>query len=173
MTSETVDRVLDTPVHRHRMPDRNFRLWLVFPAVLLLLLIGLFPLIYSLVISFQNLTMLDQDTSFHGLMNYAQLFRDRRLWEAILHTLLITAVALPLELVLGLVMAQLFLDHMPGRQLFIALIVLSALQPWLHKLGIGRMPGDFRFRIGKREILLPFTSTLLLTVLMFLIARFI
>ena len=44
--------------------------------------------------------------------------------EAILHTLLITAVALPLELVLGLVMAQLFLDHMPGRQLFIALIVL-------------------------------------------------
>jgi multiple sugar transport system permease protein len=127
MTSETVDRVLDTPVHRHRMPDRNFRLWLVMPAVLLLLLIGLFPLIYSLVISFQNLTMLDQDTSFHGLMNYAQLFRDRRLWEAILHTLLITAVALPIELVLGLVMAQLFLEHMPGRQLFIALIVLPTI----------------------------------------------
>ena len=49
------------------MPDRNFRLWLVFPAVLLLLLIGVFPLVYSLVISFQNLTMTDQDTSFHGL----------------------------------------------------------------------------------------------------------
>ena len=39
------------------------------------------------------------------------------------------------------------------------------------KLGIGRLPGDFRFRIGKREFLLPFASTLLLTVLMFLIAR--
>jgi hypothetical protein len=57
--------------------------------------------------------------------------------------------------------------------LFIALIVLSALQPWLQKLGIGRMPGDFRFRIGKREFLLPFTSTLVLTVLMFVIARLI
>ena len=56
--------------------------------------------------------------------------------------------------------------------LFIALIVLSALQPWLQKLGIGRLPGDFRFRIGKREFLLPFTSTLLLTLAMFLIARF-
>jgi Protein of unknown function (DUF2905) len=56
--------------------------------------------------------------------------------------------------------------------LFIALIVLSALQPWLQKLGLGRLPGDFRFRIGKREILLPFSSTLLLTMLMFLIARF-
>ena len=127
MTSETVEHVLDAPVGRHRMPDRNFRLWLVFPAVLLLLLIGLFPLVYSLVISFQNLTMTDQDTSFHGLMNYAQLFRDHRLWQAILHTLLITAVALPLELVLGLMMAQLFLDNMPGRQLFIALIVLPTI----------------------------------------------
>jgi len=57
--------------------------------------------------------------------------------------------------------------------LFIALIVLTALQPWLQKLGIGRLPGDFRFRVGKREYLLPFTSTLLLTVLMFLIGRLI
>lgn len=57
--------------------------------------------------------------------------------------------------------------------LFLALIVLTALQPWLRKLGIGRLPGDFRFRLGKRDILLPFASTLLLTVLMFLIARLI
>ncbi len=57
--------------------------------------------------------------------------------------------------------------------LFIALIILSALQPWLSKLGIGRMPGDLRFRIGKREFLLPFTSTLVLTLLMFLIAKLI
>ncbi|HEU0202697.1 MAG TPA: DUF2905 domain-containing protein [Burkholderiaceae bacterium] len=57
--------------------------------------------------------------------------------------------------------------------LFLGLIVLSALQPWLQRLGIGRLPGDLRFRIGKREVLLPFASTLLLTALMFLIARFI
>jgi hypothetical protein len=55
--------------------------------------------------------------------------------------------------------------------LFLALIVLTALQPWLQRLGIGRLPGDFRFRVGKREYLLPFASTLVLTVLMFLIGR--
>ena len=55
--------------------------------------------------------------------------------------------------------------------LFFALIVLSALQPWLQRIGIGRLPGDFRLRIGKREILLPFASTLLLTVVLFLVAR--
>jgi len=57
--------------------------------------------------------------------------------------------------------------------LFIGLIVLTALQPWLQKLGLGKLPGDLRFRIGKREVMLPFTSTLLLTVLVFLIGRFI
>jgi hypothetical protein len=57
--------------------------------------------------------------------------------------------------------------------LFIALIVLTALQPWLQRLGVGRLPGDLRFRIGKREVLLPFASTLLLTFLVFLIGRLI
>lgn len=56
--------------------------------------------------------------------------------------------------------------------LFIGLIVLAALQPWLQKIGLGRLPGDLRFRLGKREVLLPFSSTLLLTLLLFLIGRF-
>jgi hypothetical protein len=57
--------------------------------------------------------------------------------------------------------------------LFLALAVLTALQPWLQRLGIGRLPGDFRFRIGKREYLLPFASTLLLTLIVFLIGKLI
>jgi multiple sugar transport system permease protein len=57
-------------------------------------------------------------------VNYAQLFRDHRLWESLLHTGIITAIALPLELVFGLLMAQLFLERLPGRQVFISLLVL-------------------------------------------------
>jgi hypothetical protein len=57
--------------------------------------------------------------------------------------------------------------------LFIALVVLTALQPWLRKLGIGRLPGDVNVRIGGREYSFPFASTVLMTVLMFLIGRFI
>jgi hypothetical protein len=54
---------------------------------------------------------------------------------------------------------------------FIALIILTALQPWLQKLGIGRLPGDFRFTRNGREFVLPFTSTVLLSLLLMLIAR--
>jgi multiple sugar transport system permease protein len=107
-----------------RAPDRHFKYWIIAPAIFLLLLVGLFPLIYTLIVSFQRLTMTEADTSFAGLANYAALFHDRRLWESILHTAIITVIALPLELVLGMLMAQLFLDHMPGRQIFIALLVL-------------------------------------------------
>lgn len=107
-----------------RFGDRSFRYKLIAPSIFVLLLIGIFPLVYLLVVSFQGITMIDNDTSFHGLRNYATLFGDTRLWEAVLHTLLFTAIALPLELILGLLMAQLFIDHLPGRQIFVALLVL-------------------------------------------------
>ena len=44
------------------------------PAIFLLLLIGLFPLFYSLAVSFMRIDMMDTDTSFAGLYNYADLF---------------------------------------------------------------------------------------------------
>jgi multiple sugar transport system permease protein len=106
------------------LADRYFKYLIVAPAIFVLLLVGLFPLIYSLVVSFQGLTMLEQDYSFRGFVNYAQLFRDTRLWESLLHTVIFTAVALPIELVLGLLLAYLFLEKMPGRQIFIALLTL-------------------------------------------------
>ena len=55
--------------------------------------------------------------------------------------------------------------------MFIALVVLTALQPWLRKLGIGRLPGDVNFRIGGRQYSFPFASTVLMTALVFLIGR--
>jgi len=104
--------------------ERNFKYLLVGPAIFVLLLIGVFPLVYLLMVSFQGITMTETSTDFIGAANYKQLFNDARLWQALLHTVIITAIALPLELVLGLAMAQLFLDRLPGRAVFIALLVL-------------------------------------------------
>jgi multiple sugar transport system permease protein len=104
--------------------DRNFKYFVIGPSIFVLLLIGIFPLVYLLVVSFQGITMTETDTGFVGIRNYAHLFHDQRLWGAVLHTVIFTAIALPIELVLGLAMAQLFLDRLPGRQIFIALLVL-------------------------------------------------
>ena len=127
------------------LADRHFKYLMVLPAILVLLLIGLFPLVYTLMVSFQNITMMAEDTSFSGLVNYARLFQDTRLWEALGHTFLITAIALPLELVLGMLMAQLFLERMPGRQMFVALLILPTVISPIVAGAIWRLMFDNRF----------------------------
>jgi multiple sugar transport system permease protein len=127
MSAAVTSPSYDSGAARDRAPDRHFKYWIIAPAIFLLLLVGLFPLIYTLVVSFQHLTMTENDTSFVGLKNYAHLFQDARLWQSLLHTAIITVIALPLELVFGMLMAQLFLDHMPGRQIFVSLLMLPTI----------------------------------------------
>jgi hypothetical protein len=54
---------------------------------------------------------------------------------------------------------------------FLALIIFSGQHPRLQKLGFGRLPGDFRFRLFGREWFIPITSTLLLSMLASVIAK--
>ncbi|MFZ1429796.1 MAG: sugar ABC transporter permease [Geminicoccaceae bacterium] len=106
------------------LADRQFKYLAITPTVLVILLIGLFPIVYTAIVSFQNINMLEEDTSFSGLLNYERLLSDARFWQALAHTFLFLGVALPIELVLGLLLAFLFLERMPGRQVFVALLVL-------------------------------------------------
>ncbi|MGA0609578.1 DUF2905 domain-containing protein [Caldimonas sp. KR1-144] len=55
----------------------------------------------------------------------------------------------------------------------LTLLVFSGLKPWLAKLGIGRLPGDFEFRIGQRTVWLPIASTVLLSFVAMLIGQLI
>ena len=56
----------------------------------------------------------------------------------------------------------------------LALVVMTAAMPWLaRRFGIGRMPGDMRFTVRGREYLLPLASTLILSLLAWLIGRLI
>jgi len=55
---------------------------------------------------------------------------------------------------------------------FLALILFSGLRPWLEKLGLGRLPGDFRFRLFGREWFVPFASSVLLSLLALAITKF-
>lgn len=56
---------------------------------------------------------------------------------------------------------------------FLALMLINWFTPALHKLGLGRLPGDFRFRLFGREWFIPLATTVLLSLLAGLIAKFI
>lgn len=55
--------------------------------------------------------------------------------------------------------------------IFIALMIFSGLKPWLEKLGLGKLPGDFRFRLAGRDWFIPLTSSVLLSILAMGIAK--
>lgn len=51
----------------------------------------------------------------------------------------------------------------------LACLLFNVLQGWMAKVGLGKLPGDFRFRAWGREWFVPLTSSIVLTVLMALI----
>jgi hypothetical protein len=53
----------------------------------------------------------------------------------------------------------------------VALALFSGLMPWLRRLGIGRLPGDFNFRLFGRDWSIPLASTLLLSLMAALVGR--
>lgn len=53
----------------------------------------------------------------------------------------------------------------------IALFLFSGAMPFLKKFGIGRLPGDFNFRLFKRDWSIPLTSTIILSLVAWGIAR--
>lgn len=55
--------------------------------------------------------------------------------------------------------------------LLLALLLFAALRPWLEKIGLGKLPGDFRFRFAGREWNVPLASSVLLSVVAMLIAK--
>jgi hypothetical protein len=47
----------------------------------------------------------------------------------------------------------------------IAFLLFNGLQAWLRKLGLGRLPGDFKFTWRGREFYVPLASSAVLSVL--------
>ncbi len=47
----------------------------------------------------------------------------------------------------------------------LAFLIFSGLRGWLERIGLGKLPGDFHWRIGRREIYLPLASSLLLSLI--------
>lgn len=55
----------------------------------------------------------------------------------------------------------------------LALVLMSGLTQWLRRYGFGRLPGDFEFRAFGREWQLPIGSTVVLSTIAALIAKWI
>ena len=100
---------------------------LVAPSVVLIVSLTIFPVLYLLWISLLDWDLQRAGRAFVGLANYAGALQDRRMWEALAHTLLIMAVAVTAELVLGLVLAEVLAGPLPGKRVVIPLLILPVI----------------------------------------------
>jgi hypothetical protein len=55
--------------------------------------------------------------------------------------------------------------------LLLALLIFSRAEPWLTKIGLGRLPGDVRITWRSRTLFLPFTSSAILAAAAALLLR--
>ncbi len=99
---------------------------MIAPAVLIILGLGIFPVGYSIWLSFNKVNPLSFDLDFIGLENYAQILSNAKFWQSIGITLYFCAVSIALQIVLGIMVSMLLNQKFVGRGLVRALILL----PW-------------------------------------------
>ena len=87
--------------------DRRLAFWLVAPAVLVMIAVTGYPLVYAVILSLQrNNLELPQDTKFIGFANYGAVLSSPYWWQALWVTLIITVFSVGITLVLGMLLAQ-------------------------------------------------------------------
>ena len=109
-----------------RFIDRHQRWLFPAPAVIFVVLMMVFPLGFTLWNSFSGWSLTaGRPNTLIGPQNYFAILADARFWNAVWNTLYFTALAMTLELVLGVAMALLldFKDY-PGKRVVTSILLL-------------------------------------------------
>ena len=96
--------------------ERKLGWMLCAPAVIAMLLVTAYPIIYALVLSLQEVDLRFPDEGgFVGLENYSTVLQSQLWWESVFNTLFITVVSVAIELVIGMVLALVMHRAIFGR----------------------------------------------------------
>jgi len=107
---------------------RRFALLTVAPATIILVALSIFPLIYSLRLSFTDEALLSvEPTHYIGFANYWDLLHDGLFWSSLWVTLAFAASVVTVQLGLGLGLA-LALRRLPrAQQLLVTLLLIPSI----------------------------------------------
>lgn len=99
--------------------------WLLLtPGLVVLAVVVAFPMLYSFYLSFTNYDLTRPTTEFIGLQNYIKLFSNATFWQAFGRTVLFMTLAVNLEFLLGLAIAQLMAKALLGRGLLRTVLMM-------------------------------------------------
>jgi len=136
MTDATETRaLLDRPTRAVARPttrrvaglsDRALAWWFIAPTILLLLAINIFPLIWTVYLSFTNLKANrgDRGAPWVGLENYRRILTDPDIWQAMQVTAHFVLWSILLQVVLGFGLALLIDKRFRGHSFWTTVILL-------------------------------------------------
>ena len=106
-------------------PERRTAYYMILPAVLIILAVAFYPVVYSLYLSFFQANI-NNVGAFVGLENYVNMVQNAEFREGLVNTIIFTVVGVFLEFVIGLAIALAINRAFRGRGLVRAAILV----PW-------------------------------------------
>jgi len=94
------------------------------PALVLLIALNIFPLVYNVALSFTDASGIGRETSFVGLHNYARVLAEPEYVSGMRITAIFVAAAVSAELLLGFVLALALRDRFAGRSAVLTILLI-------------------------------------------------
>lgn len=140
----------------HRLTKDPEKFLFIFPTVLVVLAVVIYPLIDSFVISLSDAVFGKTGSSaFVGFQNYINLFKDDLFIKSLYITIYFTVIAVFFELIIGMIMALVLNMNLKGSGFARALLIIPWALPGTVVAGIWRFifHTDFGFINGFLRLL--------------------
>lgn len=109
--------------------DTRFILIILVPIMILMALLVYYPAVdtFQNSLTNRNLRLRNKPTEFIGVENYTRLLADDEFWQVTGRSLVVVAITLPLEMIIGFAVALLLNERFRGRAVVRTLVIL----PWM------------------------------------------
>jgi multiple sugar transport system permease protein len=118
----------------------------LLPSLLFLASFTIYPVFQSLFLSLSHWELLRPPT-FVGAWNYTRLVADERFWKSLGNTLYYVAAVVPLNIVVGIVLAVALNQSIRGVRAFRALYYLPVVSTWVAVAVVWRWMYNYEFGI--------------------------
>lgn len=131
--------------------DQKSAMWLLAPMMVVLMIVAVFPVIYSFWISLYDLKLTrPHRVPFVWFDNYLKIFADPLFWESVVRTASFTVMSVAAIMLIAMLMALLLNEEFRGRRLLSAILLIPWAIPyvanglmwkWIYDSGYGALNG--------------------------------